>query len=109
MNAVILTSVLSAGNSGMYASTRMLYSMSKDKLAFPIFGKTNKYGVPYLSLLLTAILVIIIFLVQKVSGNAYEYIVAASGMTGFIAWVGIAVSHYRFRRAFQRQHHNKKN
>ena len=33
MNAVILTSVLSAGNSGMYASTRMLYSMSKDKLA----------------------------------------------------------------------------
>ncbi|MCO6572154.1 amino acid permease [Staphylococcus lugdunensis] len=108
MNAVILTSVLSAGNSGMYASTRMLYSMSKDKLAFPIFGKTNKYGVPYLSLLLTAILVIIIFLVQKVSGNAYEYIVAASGMTGFIAWVGIAVSHYRFRRAFQRQHHNKK-
>ena len=31
MNAVILTSVLSAGNSGMYASTRMLYSMSKDK------------------------------------------------------------------------------
>ena len=50
MNAVILTSVLSAGNSGMYASTRMLYSMSKDKLAFHSFGKTNKYGVPYLSL-----------------------------------------------------------
>ncbi|MCD0794355.1 amino acid permease, partial [Staphylococcus aureus] len=47
MNAVILTSVLSAGNSGMYASTRMLYSMSKDKLAFEAFGKTNKNGVPY--------------------------------------------------------------
>jgi lysine-specific permease len=45
-----------------------------------------------------AILVVVIFLVQKLSGNAYEYIVAASGMTGFIAWVGIAVSHYRFRR-----------
>lgn len=101
MNAVILTSVLSAGNSGMYASTRMLYSMSKDKLAFHSFGKTNKYGVPYLSLFATAILVVIIFLVQKLSGDAYEYIVAASGMTGFIAWVGIAISHYRFRRAFE--------
>ena len=53
MNAVILTSVLSAGNSGMYASTRMLYSMSKDKLAFASFGKTNKHGVPYLSLIAT--------------------------------------------------------
>ena len=42
MNAVILTSVLSAGNSGMYASTRMLYSMSKDKLAYNSFGKQIK-------------------------------------------------------------------
>ncbi|MGV1143134.1 hypothetical protein ACV56Z_00810 [Staphylococcus aureus] len=32
----------------MYASTRMLYSMSKDKLAFEAFGKTNKNGVPYI-------------------------------------------------------------
>ena len=107
MNAVILTSVLSAGNSGMYASTRMLYSMSKDKLAFPIFGKTNKYGVPYMSLLVTALIVIAIFLLQHISGDAYEYIVAASGMTGFIAWVGIAVSHYRFRKAFDKQNYDK--
>ena len=30
MNAVILTAILSAGNSGLYASTRMLHSMSED-------------------------------------------------------------------------------
>lgn len=107
MNAVILTSVLSAGNSGMYASTRMLYSMSKDKLAFPVFGKTNKSGVPYMSLLVTAVIVIGIFVLQHLSGDAYEYIVAASGMTGFIAWVGIAVSHYRFRKAFDKQNYDK--
>ena len=85
MNAVILTSVLSAGNSGMYASTRMLYSMSKDKLAFEAFGKTNKNGVPYMSLLVTAIIVVIIFVLQSLTKGAYEYIVAASGLTGFIA------------------------
>ena len=62
MNAVILTSVLSAGNSGMYASTRMLYSMSRDKLAYNSFGKTNKNGVPYVSLIATGILVILILL-----------------------------------------------
>ncbi|MBU0437935.1 amino acid permease [Staphylococcus succinus] len=107
MNAVILTSVLSAGNSGMYASTRMLYSMSKDKLAFPVFGKTNKSGVPYMSLLVTAVIVIGIFVLQHLSGDAYEYIVAASGMTGFIAWVGIAISHYRFRKAFDKQNYDK--
>ncbi|WP_251519979.1 MULTISPECIES: amino acid permease [unclassified Staphylococcus] len=107
MNAVILTSVLSAGNSGMYASTRMLYSMSKDKLAFSAFGKTNKNGVPYIALLVTGLLVIGIFVLQHLSGDAYQYIVAASGMTGFIAWVGIAISHYRFRKAFDKQKHDK--
>ncbi|OLS08203.1 gamma-aminobutyrate permease [Staphylococcus epidermidis] len=107
MNAVILTSVLSAGNSGMYASTRMLYSMSKDKLAFNSFSKTNKNGVPHISLIVTGIIVVVIFAVQHFSGDVYEYIVAASGMTGFIAWVGIAVSHYRFRRAFDKQNYDK--
>ena len=33
-------------------------------------------------------------------GTAYTWIVNISGLCGFIAWVGIAVSHYRFRRAF---------
>ena len=107
MNAVILTSVLSAGNSGMYASTRMLYSMSKDRLAFPIFGKTNKHGVPYISLIATGVIVLAIFGLQHLNGDAYEYIVAASGMTGFIAWVGIAISHYRFRKAFNAQNYDK--
>ena len=40
---------------------------------------------------------------QLASEGAYEYIVAASGLTGFIAWLGIAVSHYRFRRAYVAQ------
>ena len=31
---------------------------------------------------------------------------SASGLTGFIAWIGIAVSHYRFRRAFKAQGHD---
>ncbi len=56
----------------MYASTRMLYSMSKDKLAFEAFGKTNKTGVPYMSLLVTAIIVVIILVykaLQKVHTN----------------------------------------
>jgi len=41
MNAVILSSVLSAGNSGMYASVRMLYAMGKDGLAWPAFARTR--------------------------------------------------------------------
>ena len=105
MNAVILSSVLSAGNSGMYASVRMLYAMGKDGLAWPVFARTSRSsGVPLLALAATAAVIFALFLLQLNEGIGKDlfdqYIIAASGLTGFIAWLGIAVSHYRFRRAF---------
>lgn len=103
MNAVILTSILSAGNSGMYASTRMLYAMGNEGMAYKFLGTTNKYGVPFFSLLITALVVLFIFTIQYFNGKAVDFILAASGLTGFIAWLGIAVSHYRFRLAYKAQ------
>ena len=105
MNAVILSSVLSAGNSGMYASVRMLYAMGKDGLAWPVFARTSRSsGVPLLALAATAAVIFALFLLQLNEGIGKDlfdqYIIAASGLTGFIAWLGIAISHYRFRRAF---------
>ena len=103
MNTVILTSILSAGNSGMYASTRMLYAMGKSSMAHARFGDVNVRGVPVWALLATSVVILAIFLLESANPGAYEYIVAASGLTGFIAWLGIAISHYRFRRAFRVQ------
>lgn len=103
MNAVILTSVLSAGNSGMYASTRMLYAMGRNGLAWRAFGTVNRCGVPMLAMLATAAVVVLIYALQLGNDQAYQYVLAASGLTGFIAWVGIAASHWRFRRAWLAQ------
>ncbi|MBB1140812.1 amino acid permease [Myroides sp. WP-1] len=109
MNAVILTSILSAGNSGMYASTRMLYAMGKDGMAHRSFGRTNGQGVPIIALLATALVVLLIFIVQSITPQAVDFILAASGLTGFIAWLGIAISHYRFRRAYIAQGNDTNN
>ena len=108
MNAVILSSVLSAGNSGMYASVRMLYAMGKDGLAWPVFARTTRgSGVPLIALASTAAVILGLFLLQlneEIGKDLFDqYIIAASGLTGFIAWLGIAISHYRFRRAFAAQ------
>ena len=43
INAIILTAVLSAGNSGLYSSTRMLYALAKEGQAPKIFGKPVSY------------------------------------------------------------------
>lgn len=103
MNAVVLTSVLSSANSGAYASTRMLYSLAQDKYAPQIFAKTTKSGIPFYALLATILVSLLTFTTSIFGQKIYMWLVAASGLTGFIAWVGIALSHYRFRRALIKQ------
>lgn len=105
MNAVILTSVLSAANSGMYASTRMLWAMAEQGFASKIFAKTSNRGIPIAALIGTTIVGALTFVTSIFGDRIYLFLVAASGLTGFIAWLGIAVSHYRFRRAFKAQGH----
>lgn len=105
MNAIILTSVLSAGNSGLYAATRMIWSMAMENKAPKLLKKVNRRGIPIAALITTTIIGALTF-ITTLSENGtviYTWLLSASGLTGFIAWVGIAISHYRFRRAFVKQ------
>ncbi|EIC82856.1 amino acid permease [Serratia sp. M24T3] len=104
MNAVILTAVLSAGNSGMYASTRMLYNLATEGKAPRMFAKLSKGGVPRNALYATTVIAALCFF-SSMYGNqsVYMWLLNTSGMTGFIAWLGIAISHYRFRRGYVAQ------
>ena len=104
MNAVILTAVLSAGNSGMYASTRMLYNLAKDGKAPRLFARLAASGVPRNALYATTLVGALCFLTSAFSNQVvYTWLLNTSGMCGFIAWLGISVSHYRFRKGFQAQ------
>ena len=102
MNAVILTSVLSAGNSGLYASTRMLFVLAHQGSAPKIFGKLSASGVPRNALFATTAVAGLCFLTSLFDNQSvYLWLLNTSGMSGFIAWLGIAISHYRFRRRQQ--------
>ena len=104
MNAVILTAMLSAGNSGLYASSRMLYQMAVDGIAPRVFAKVNKRGIPIYALIATLAVGSLAFLTSFFGdGVVYIWLLNASGLSGFIAWLGIAISHYRFRRAYVAQ------
>ncbi|WP_075724703.1 amino acid permease [Corynebacterium aquilae] len=107
MNAVILTSILSAGNSGLYASTRMLYALAKSGQAPKIFASLNSRGVPMPALLATTAIGAACFISSLIGdGAAYTWLVNASGLAGFITWMGIAWCHYKFRKAFVAQGHD---
>ncbi|WP_209700817.1 amino acid permease [Clostridium algifaecis] len=104
MNAVILTSVLSCGNSGLYASTRMLYALAEEGQAPKFLKKVNSRGVPINALIITTLVASLCFLTGLYAqSSVYVWLVAASGLAGFIAWLGIAICHYRFRKAYVAQ------
>lgn len=39
-------------------------------------------------------------------GKVYVWLMNSVGITGFIFWLGISISHYRFRKAFRAQGHS---
>src|ERR1700684_1879418 len=101
INAVILSSVLSCGNSSLYVASRMLHAMSHGGKAPVIFGRLNRRGVPVAALWGTGLVSGFAFLSNYVGGQKiYQLLYNASSLSGFVIWLGIAVCHLRFRKAW---------
>jgi len=99
INFIALVAVLSAANASMYSATRILWYLGKENQAPRIFNNVNKRGIPILSLLATALVGSLIFISSIIgNGAAFNYLVQISSLSGFIAWFGIALSHYQFRK-----------
>jgi lysine-specific permease len=105
MNAAILTAVMSSGLSMAYTSCRMLYSLSNSGKAPMVFGRTFSSGVPFWSLLASTTMALIVYGISKVKRSIYEVLISMIGIAGFVNWFTIAISHFRFRRAYLLQGH----
>ncbi len=104
MNFVILSAVLSAGNCSLYVSSRMLYAMAHSGRAPAACKRVNRRGVPMVAVWATALIGALAFFASTVGEQKiYQLLYNASGLTGFIIWLGIAICHLRFRKAWVAQ------
>ncbi|KAJ5624829.1 hypothetical protein N7510_001138 [Penicillium lagena] len=104
INALIVVSVISAGNSSLYVASRTLLFMSRNGKAPRFIGRTNSKGVPWVALIFSNIFSCIVFLSQGSSaGKVYSALITLSGVATFIVWSVICVAHIRFRRALVAQ------
>ncbi|MBP2057863.1 S-methylmethionine transporter [Lactobacillus colini] len=107
MNFVVLTAIISAANSGLYASTRMLWSLSNEGTIPKIFKKTGKRGVPTASLIASMIGGIFTLVSSKVAASTvYLVLVSISGLAVVIVWMAIAIAELNFRRQFIAEGHD---
>lgn len=101
VNLVMVTAVLSACNASLYTATRVLWFLADTGQAPRALSKVNHRGVPTRALLITILFGMLSLLLWFVSpGTVFTWLVDASALAGFIAWFGIALSHYRFRKAY---------
>jgi amino acid transporter len=102
INAAILTSAWSAGNSFLFAGSRTLFSLAKEGEAPAIFKYCNRWGVPVYSVLATSAVALLAFLnVSSSSANVFTWFTNLSTVSGFLAWLCVLTAYLRFRKALQ--------
>lgn len=101
MNFIILTAILSVGNSCLYASTRLLWAMSLEDMAPKIFSKTSKRNIPLNALLFTMVFSLFSLLTSVMKADAvFVLLMSIAGISVTISWMGIALSQFMFRRKY---------
>ncbi|MFC4545887.1 amino acid permease [Paenactinomyces guangxiensis] len=101
MNLVLLTAVVSAANSGMYATSRMLYSLAKDGEAPSVFTRLSKKGVPSYGLLVSGISLFIgswaAFMTPE---HVFQYLMGIPGFTVLFVWITICLAQLKVRSKY---------
>src|SRR5579862_9217869 len=103
LNFVILIAALSAMNSQLYITTRMMFSLARAGFAPRRFGALSGRGVPLNSLLLSSIGIALATVLSVLAPQrSFILMVAISSFGALFTWMMIFVSHYYFRRARMR-------
>ncbi|KAF2795084.1 proline permease PrnB [Melanomma pulvis-pyrius CBS 109.77] len=100
VNAGILTSAWSAGNSFLYMSSRSLYSLAVSGQAPKIFTRCNRHGLPIYAVMASSCFTLLAYLsVGSQSGVAFNWFINLTNTAGYTSWIVCSVILIRFRKA----------
>ena len=104
VNAVILTSVLSAGNHALYAGSRLIYTLSVEGYAPRFFSKLSPHKVPWISVLATSSISLLCFGASFIgAGELWSWLQNIVGVSNQQSWIAICLASLRFRAAMKTQ------
>ncbi len=110
VSVVIIIAAFSCANSGFYATTRCLYSLSVEGLAPKGLSNLNKHASPQNAVVFTIIPMWIVLIIGSFfsGGNLYTNLLTMSGFTGTLCWVGIIGSQLIFRKRLKARNYDAK-
>ena len=103
---VIITALLSAANSGLFAASRMMWSLSNKKQLPAVFSKVNKRGIPYVAVMVTMMGALPGLLSEHFSPELiFKNLLGVAAFTMVIVWMSICLSQFNFRRQWYKKGH----
>ncbi|KAJ9625734.1 amino acid transporter [Taxawa tesnikishii (nom. ined.)] len=100
LNACILIFVFSASNSDLYIASRTIHGLALKGQAPRFLARTDRRGVPFYSLGLSACFCLLAFMnVSTSSKTVFGYFVNLVTIFGLLTWISILVTHIYFVRA----------
>ena len=106
---VIITALLSAANSGLYAASRMMWSLSNKKQLPAVFSKLNHRGIPSVAIIVTMFGALPGLLSEKFAPETiFKNLLGVAAFTMVVVWMSICLSQFNFRRQWYKAGHSKK-
>ncbi|QCT21353.1 amino acid permease [Jejubacter calystegiae] len=101
-NFIVLIAALSAMNSQLYITTRMLFSLARAGQAPQRFGRLNKRGVPLNAIALSSLGIFVSVILSVVwPHSAFVVMMSIAVYGACFTWMMIFITHLRFRRHHQ--------
>lgn len=99
VNFVVLTSAASACNSAIFSTSRMVFSMAKDRNAPTSFARLNNRKVPSNALFFSTIVILIAIVLNYVMPEGvFTLITSVSTVCFIFVWGIMVICHLRYRR-----------
>ena len=109
MRFVIITALLSAANSGLYAASRMMWSLSAQRQLPQVFSRLSSSGTPIIALVVTMFGAIPGLLSEHFAPETiFKNLLGIAAFTMVIVWMSICWSQFNFRRAWYKTGHSAK-
>ena len=106
---VIITALLSAANSGLYAASRMMWSLSAQRQLPQVFSHLSSSGTPVIALVVTMFGAIPGLLSEHFAPETiFKNLLGIAAFTMVIVWMSICWSQFNFRRAWYKAGHSAK-
>lgn len=106
---VIITALLSAANSGLFAASRMMWSLSDKKQLPAVFSKLNHRGIPFVAVIVTMMGALPGLLSEQFAPETiFKNLLGVAAFTMVIVWMSICLSQFNFRRQWYKQGHTAK-